>query len=159
MLPLSAIALFCSDVRAEKTNTDTLVGVFPENVDLPRVPLALPKVSLYVRLHLDPAAHHKPMKMRLINADSSEMSLGEIDTALIDDALNKARLEDRPYAGIIFRAEIQMFPVNQFGRISVVLSVGSEDYVCGTLMVKQSASPSASEPQLEQSPVAAPTTA
>ena len=50
MNDISVVALFCSDVRQEKGGTETIVGIFPDNVNLLTIPGAFAQMYVYVRM-------------------------------------------------------------------------------------------------------------
>src|SRR5204863_1010 len=100
--PLSAIGIFCEDIREEKSGQVTLVGILPDNVVMPRIPPEIaeknpsarpiiPRIALYVRVHVGADEAMQPLRLKLILPNDSEMEIGTIDTDLITKSQNEAR--------------------------------------------------------------------
>jgi hypothetical protein len=156
---VSAIAFFCDDVRAEAMGTSTLVGIYPDNFEVPHFPGGLPRLTIYVRINIDPTVEYAPMSLRLVNTDSKEIDLGGIDADLVARTSTDARAAGAPITGIISRALAMPFAVPNPGHVKVILKVGQEEILCGALNFRLKASPSVSAPPPEQSPsVGQPTT-
>src|SRR5689334_701395 len=60
----SAIGFFCEDIRQEVNNVDTLIGVMPDNVAIGKnVPGMIPKLGIYVRVHIEPELEVKSITL------------------------------------------------------------------------------------------------
>jgi hypothetical protein len=73
MNDISIVALFCSDVRQEKGGTETIVGVLPDNVNLPSIPGPFAQICVYVRMHMRPSFRPAQIISRLMLPDGSEL--------------------------------------------------------------------------------------
>src|SRR5262245_51753857 len=128
MMPsVSALALFCDDLRQEIGNKDSIMGIFPDNLEASKVPGALMRLAVYIRIHIAPQFEFAPMSLRLVNPDDSEIDLGEIEQDLIRRTIATVR-ERGPssIAGMISRAVMAPFPIDREGAIRVMLRVGDE---------------------------------
>jgi hypothetical protein len=130
---VSVVAIFCSDIRQEKGGTETIVGVFPDNVNLPRIPGAFAQMHVYVRLHILPTFYPKSITTRLVSPDGAELSHNEMDSAIVESARGKALANDAPYLGLIARIAIAPMRISQEGRIRAIVAIDGEDHVAGAL--------------------------
>lgn len=152
------IGLFCEDMREEKSGSETLVGVLPDNINMP-IPGALAKLGLYIRFHFDPAVDPGQIFTRIVHPNGEETKLGELDAAVVKKARDDARAAGVPIAGVISRAMIGNFPVKIPGIVRAIANVGGEDITCAMLNMKALPQPTpatASAQQPSQSPAAAP---
>ncbi len=139
MLPTSVIALFCDDIREEKSGAVTLVGVMGDNVSVPPAPEekmgligVVPKLCVYVRIAFDVNAELGPIKQKIILPDGSEFDGGGIDEATVEQARG-TREKGNPMAGLVSRFSMGGFPVHQLGRMTVEIEVGEQKFVAGFL--------------------------
>ena len=130
---VSAIALFCADVREEKRGTVTVVGIYPDNLNVPKMPGAFPSMAVYVRIHLRPAFDPGSVSTRIILSDGEELARDDVDPELLRDTLAKARLNGAPTAGLITTFVFSPFHVSKGGRITAIVSAGKEEYIAGSL--------------------------
>jgi hypothetical protein len=147
-----AIAIFCEDIREEKSGQITLVGIFPDNLNLPRVPSLAPKLGVYVRVTFDPQSRlPKQISARLQTPweASRNLQLGNADANLIATAVANSRKNNLPVVGIIMQAMLSPFPIPTAGQIVIYVKVDDEEYPCGVLnlIVPTSTSSNASPPQ------------
>lgn len=141
MQTLSAVALFCDDVREEKAGTTTVVGILPDNVSVKSVPVSFPKLGLYVRINFPTAAEPpQNLSIRLTVRGSPDHVLTEIDSKLIDDARRQSREKGATLAGLVTFAVMSPFQVKEAQRIDAKIKIGDEELVCGTLNVQIAAS-------------------
>ena len=136
MMDVSAVAIFCDDIRPETAGTVTIVGVYPDNLKVPKLPGALPKVSVYARLHVRPDYAPGPIVARVVMPDGAEASKNEVDGDLVRKTLEMARIDKKPYAGFILTFTMSPFSISQVGRVSVVISVGDQNITAGSLNVQ-----------------------
>jgi hypothetical protein len=132
-MALSAVALFCDDIREERLGTLTLVGVMPDNVEVPAFPGALAKVGIYVRIHLDPNTDPGAIELLLTFTDGVQHKIGELPKELVDKSRADALAGGNPIAGLIANLSASPFPVPQAGRALVSLKYGDETQVVGGL--------------------------
>jgi len=128
-----AVAIFCEDIREEASGQVTLVGVFADNLEVPAVPGLMPKLCLYVRVHLD--IGHKPSRITsvLTDIDGSEIPLGGMEGGGLDSAFEEAESFGVPYVGVILRGIFSPFRVNATGRAVALVRVDDEEVACGSI--------------------------
>lgn len=145
---ITAMGVFCEDIREEKTGTQTLVGVYPDNLNIPTVPAALPKLALYMRIAVDPFVDAEQMSVWLISPKGDERKINDIDTKLVAQTQANSRKSGTPFATMISRIIAPAFPVTEYGRMKALLRIGSEEIICATLNFQvPPASPSSNEPR------------
>jgi hypothetical protein len=133
MRGVQAFALFCDSVRDETTSTQTIVGVFPDNLNIAKVPSMIPRLSIYIRVMVDPTEDPGPMILSLVFPDGTEKAVQTFDAETVTAARAKSRETEMPYTGMITNITFPTFPVMQFGRVKVLLRAGEEEIVCGAL--------------------------
>ena len=136
MNDVSVVALFCDDIRQETSGTTTIVGVFPDNLNMPIIPGGLLKLGVYIRLHLRPDFSPVPIYTWIELADGREVNRDEVDPKLVRDTLEKARTRDAPYAGLIAAFVVGNFAVKEPGRLKAMVQIGEQKIVAGALNVK-----------------------
>lgn len=142
--PISAIALFCDDIREEKSGAITLVGVLPDNIDIPPRPadvppeahILLPKLCIYVRLHFDPQMEIGEAKLRVIFPDGSVHDVSSLDSAALLRARDQTVVQNGPFVGVFSRIEMSTVRVTSYGRMKVEFVLDGKSYLCGALNFK-----------------------
>jgi hypothetical protein len=137
MAEIRALGLFCESVREESGGTHTIVGILPDNMTLQKVPGALPKLSLYVRILLEPGVDPGPLSIWLSFPNGEKREIQKVDPKLIEATQRTAKDEGAPLVGVIAHAAFPQFPVPGYGRISALLRTTNEEIVCGFLNVKE----------------------
>jgi hypothetical protein len=144
-MALQVFGIFCEDIRQEKSGQVSIIGSLPDNIQMPAPPDSLkseevlkavmPKLGLYLRLALPLKGSGKPMPIKLVMPDGSDLPLGDIDAELIAKARREARENNLPLAGIVFHALLEGFRIMP-GIISAVLDSEGKRYICAFLNVK-----------------------
>lgn len=132
---VSIVGLFCEDIRSEKSGSETIVGVFPSNVQVPGVPIVFPKFGLYARINLDPASPEVPIEIRIEGAGMEEAIRNIVDPSLLSKAKADARKQGAPLACIISRMLVASFQVGDTGRIKAIARIDDVEFVCAILNV------------------------
>ena len=101
MNDISVVAMFCSDIRQEQGGTVTLVGVFPDNVNLPKLPGAFSQMYIYVRMHLLPSFSPKQIITKVLLPNGSELDRSEIEAELVQRTRKKILETGAPTVGLI----------------------------------------------------------
>jgi hypothetical protein len=163
MQPLSVIALFCEDIREEKSGQDTLVGTLPDNLNIGAMPTGapptashmLPKLGLYLRINLDSKGDvPKDVSAKLLGTDNAIMASAGWEQAVIDKAFSDSRANDVPLAGLLLKIVGGPFPIREAGKIIAIATVDGMEHVAGVLNVVIAPAASASPPPVLQSPSA-----
>lgn len=133
MHDIAAIALFCDDIREEKSGAHSLIGIIGDNVIVPNFPGAIPKFGIYVRIHIP--TDFKPCKfdIYLNYPNGDRLHINEIELRLVKNTIVDAKKSNNPIAGIFTQLVAAPFPVAQEGRISVELSWNGVSSFIGSL--------------------------
>jgi hypothetical protein len=132
-MAVAAVALFCDDVREERSGAITLVGVMPDNVEVPSVPGAFPRVAIYLRVHLDVDSEPKAMEVLLTFPDGNQHKIAEFSKEMVKMTQAEAASSGNKLAGFFGSAIASPFPVPSPGRAVVTLKRGDETQVIGGL--------------------------
>lgn len=153
-MTIHVTGLFCEDIREEKSGQASIIGILPDNIQLPTPPdsmkkpagVLLPKLGLYIRVRVPMDGALSPMRVSLVLPNGENRQLGEIEADLIEKSRNEARANGIPIAVIIFSALIQGFQLAQTGLIVAVLESEGIQYQLAVLNVKPPIQTSASPP-------------
>lgn len=130
----SVTCLFCEDLREEKSGQDTLIGILPDNVAVPAFPGAMPKLAIYVRIHLDAAAPiPKSIVAKLVLPDGQELDLPPWDKAVIDKGFDDAKANGTPLVGFILRAVLTTLQISKAGVMVLKVTIDGTDYIAANL--------------------------
>jgi len=142
MQPLSIMALFCEDIREEKREIVTLVGILPDsvNVSIPsksdprRADPPLLKLAMYVRINFDPDLDLGTPKIRLVMPNGEKVELGTIKSEVVSVAREKAKEHGNPLAGVISRATMTPFRVPKGGGVMrLEVLINDVEHMAGAL--------------------------
>jgi hypothetical protein len=139
MQPKCVAGLFCEDIRAERSGAFTLVGIMPDNANVPLPPLEsnqhgiIPKLCLYIRVHLDVADVVKNISTRLRIPNGDVVDLGPVASNIIEKAFETSRARNSPLTIIVVRAEFPAFPVVALGRLIADVTIDQEVFVAAQL--------------------------
>ena len=133
MAQISITGLICEDIRTEKSGQETLVGIFPDNINVPAFPGVVSKLAIYVRVHVDPAFDSGPIKIRLIIPGGEEHDLPELSEEFIKKARDQALAKGSPIAGMISRAIVAPLQIASPGRLIVMVNVQGKEFPCAAL--------------------------
>ena len=145
-MTISAIALFCEDIREEKSGSDILIGVMTDNLNL-QIPVpkgtarpkgatgGLSKLGIYVRVVLPVDDPVERFDVTLKHPEGTERALGSFSDEGIKETLNEARKRNSPIVGFIFKAIVAPFLLPQDGRLEVHVTTPSRDLIAGILNV------------------------
>lgn len=137
MLPRSAITLFCDDIREEKTGMDTLIGVYPENVNVPSFPFAFPKIGIYTRISFDVTDAPGEIAVRFSAPKQDDVPLTVFSEEFVSNAQIESKTNGSPITGLITKAVSVSFPVKEAGQVRVIVTIQGVEYVGGILNVNQ----------------------
>lgn len=141
MLSVSAMALFCEDIREEKGDTVTLVGLLPDTVTIEQptsnggaeqTTKLISKLCVYVRVNFDPDMRLEPPKIWLVMPDGERLGMGSVTPEIIQKAQSESKAKGNLLAGIVSRVIMAGFrPLN--GSVKVEVDVGDETILAGAL--------------------------
>jgi hypothetical protein len=149
MRPFNVMALFCEDIREEKNNNFTLVGVIPDNVELiapegmsiggvteGELPRILSKLCAYVRVNFDPDFDIGVPELRLVMPDGMVQPVGNIGADVVKKSQADAKANNNILAGVISRITLSGFRVLKMGPMKLEVVINGEAHVAGALMFK-----------------------
>jgi hypothetical protein len=132
-MAVQAMGVFCEDIREEVGGLHTVVGVFPDNVNVPSFPAALLKFAFYLRVRVDLGADVEPIAILLVSIKGEELPLTTIDANILAKAQEEARASGLPFGTVISKAVTQGVPIEGPGRIKAVARTGEGETICATL--------------------------
>src|SRR5204863_9495434 len=104
MRPITAIALFCEDIREEQQGTSDIVGVLPDNLSVGPGPGFLPKLAIYLRIHLDHAVSVHTIRARIILSDGRGLDMAHFDLGSVEVAKKESIQNSIPCTGLVRKA-------------------------------------------------------
>lgn len=152
-MPNSVIAIFCEDIRQELGGQHTLVGVLPDNIAVPNLPGAMPKLGIYVRAQIE--RNHVPdeITVNFKNSDGTQIPIPTWDKATIEKGNADATINSLPTFGLILTAVLSPFSFPAAGPVMLSVTIDGVTYLAGLLNIIL-VSPTVSEPPASQSPSA-----
>jgi hypothetical protein len=163
-MTIQVVGLFCEDVREEVSRQLTLIGLFPDTLNVEAVNpgsdghAVFPKLALFVRVNVSIDDPVETMALKLVFPNGQRIGIGEVSKDLIQRSKDEAAASELPFAGIRHHAVMQGFAVPQSGPILGVLDTGAQQITCAVLNIRlnRGVPPTASEQPVSQSPPAAP---
>ncbi|MDA1001512.1 MAG: hypothetical protein O2807_13475 [bacterium] len=139
MIPMSIIGMFCEDIREEKNDIITLVGLMPDNVRY-RVEVSDKKaqklsadqniwnarICIYSRANFDTDDPIEKIELRLILPNDDELEIGGASADVIQQAKEQAKERGGPLAGVVMRAMLQGFRLSEPGILRLEAIMGTD---------------------------------
>ena len=140
MLPISIMALFCEDIREEKNDIVTLIGILPDTVNVEAPPSESPaqitkllsKLCIYVRINFDPTMELGTAQIWLAMPEGERLALGEIGSDIAEKSQQEATARGNLLAGVVSRVVLAGFQPPK-GAVKVEVSVKGETHVAGAI--------------------------
>jgi hypothetical protein len=130
---LRAVAIFCEDLREEKSGQDILIGTMSDNIALPSIPAMLGKLAVYLRVYFATSSKPEAINAWVQLPWGQRFDLGAADERLMKGALEQASAQKAPFAGVILKGLFQPLPIPQLGAITAHIKIGDQEYLCGML--------------------------
>jgi hypothetical protein len=137
--PTSVMALFCDDIREDKSGTLSLMGIFADNASVPALPDVatgtvglIPRLCVYIRVNFDVSVELGDVSMKLIGPDGAQIFAQTIDDATIAQA-RATRERGNPIAALISHIQLINAPLPKLGRFIAEVTVGRQTYLAGAL--------------------------
>src|SRR5215208_8095167 len=94
MQPVSAVAIFCEDIREEQSGQNTIVGTLPDNLVVQAPPTGTPstasavmgKLAVYLRINFDIDDKPQEVTIKLLNTNGTLLTEGGWDRSVMDKA-------------------------------------------------------------------------
>lgn len=146
---INALGIFCEDIREERTGL-TLIGVFPDNINLAvetpgevvvipsdrPMPKRISQLCIYARVNFGQEENIDSIIIRLIFPDGKKQELGVVSRETIEGAKKKAKSKGNPLAGVIARATVGGFNIAKPGVMKLEMDIGGESYLVAALNFK-----------------------
>lgn len=150
MTPLSIIGLFCEDIRFEKGDVTTLVGLLSDNINTSTAEDSsekeggkgieqnkfLTKLCIFARANFEINDPIEEFQLRLVLPNEDVISIGGATPQMIEDAKRQATEKGNLLAGIVMRTVMHPFPLPKFGILRLEAVIGSETRLVGHLNVR-----------------------
>ena len=138
MPDISAIAVFCDDVREERSGMKSIMGIYGDTVAVPAFPGAMPKFGIYVRIHISMDFEPCELQIFLNYPNGERVLVNTIEKSLVEKTLAESKATGNIIAGIYSIQIAAPFPVDQEGRIFVELESQSAKLTLGSINFIQS---------------------
>ena len=155
--PWQIVGIFCDDIRQEAQNRVSLMGIWPDNLNVSQIPGALPRLGIYVRCHLNVDAKIKSFGLTIrFPCGETEVFPSDFNEERIQQAQDNSKAKGAMHAGLLFSAVMMNVQIKTAGRFELIASVDGQEIVCGALniLLRPPATTSASAQPPSQSPSA-----
>src|SRR5437899_1144143 len=121
---ISAVAIFCEDIREEKSGQDTIVGTLADNLNISTPPPSpdtvglLPKFGLYMRINISTADQPKEVRAKLIDPKGTVIAQSDWERSVLDKAFADARANAMPVTGLVLKLVATPFPIVAMGKLT-----------------------------------------
>lgn len=149
---INVIALFCEDIREERDQVLSVIGILPDNINIePSVsatpsqgvvvvdsaPRHLSKICVYVRINFDPDYEMPDIQMRLVFPDGVNIPVGAIGREVISKAKSQAKERGHPLAGVIGRLVMNKFDFSKSGVVKFEALIGEDTHIGGAITIRR----------------------
>lgn len=134
-MDVNVVALFCEDIREEVAGTQSLIGVLPDNLSFPQVPVIIPKLGFYIRLHAAEHVNLNDIRCVIREPDGTETNLPGFDKKVLKESREKALKAKAPYIGLVMRGAATPFHVTNYGRIELLVTIEGAEILAGSLNI------------------------
>lgn len=133
MNSINVIAIFCDDIREEKSEQQTLVGILPDNIVLDRIPGALSRIGFYVRIHAPVDSPLNDVSLIITESDGKIVPLSTFEQSIIEESRKASRDNGFSYVGLVTRALAVPFNVSKAGLVHINVLIDGAEYHAGSL--------------------------
>lgn len=130
---INAIALFADDIREEVGGKESLVGIYPDNIEVPGIPGALGKIVVYFRIHIPVEAKFELVTAKLRRPDGEEHPLGEVTWEFMAEPRQQSIDAGGSMVGLVLRAVVAPLVFKEEGRFRAIVDIDGEEILCGSL--------------------------
>jgi len=134
----SAVTLFCEDIRIEKSEQQTLVGVLKDALEITKIPGALPRLAVFTRLSADVDFDMSELTVRFLEPSGKLIAENIIENEMIKNARDRAIRTNNPTHGVVAMFQLSMLPVESEGIFSVVCTVNGSETRSGYINIRLS---------------------
>jgi hypothetical protein len=136
-LPISAVCIFCEDVRNEANGGETFIGVLPDGVSVEALPGIINRLTTHTRITFPPAQAPKSLRSSLrIERVGITLYDSDIESAVIERAARESLEQETPLATVINRVVMGDLNIPEPCRLLSCLNIDGEEYIVGTLRIE-----------------------
>jgi len=135
MADFSAIAIFCDDIRAEKAGTDTIVGVLPDNINVPDMPGIFPRLAVYIRLHIFDFESAPSIKIKIVDGKGELIYENVPEQMELEKIVKSTSKEKVGFLGFLSRVTMTPFIVDCDSTFKVYAEVNGIEKLAGALRI------------------------
>jgi hypothetical protein len=133
------LCLFCEDIREEKNDMTTIVGVLPDSLNVAGLPGMMPKFGFYVRVVVDTDGPPKLFGGRLeIPGMAEPILMPGLSEAEIAKSAQDAKLAGTPSFGLIVRGTLSPLPITALGFLRLYAKIDEEEFLAGEIQIRNS---------------------
>jgi hypothetical protein len=146
MSQLSIIGLFCEDIREEKGDSLSLIGLMPDNINLEisdaqaNAPSSenriLSKVCIFARANFPPDESVRAIELNLLLPNDVEIPVGGAAADVIETAKTQARDMGAPLAGVVMRVVLAGFRLPKPGIVQLKAKIDGKERILSMLNFK-----------------------
>lgn len=130
------LAFFCEDIREELQGTHSLVGLLPDNIEVPGFPSGISNLALYLRVNFSPTDQEPDsVDVFMDRGTEGRLLMSSLDPALFKKARQEALEKESPLAGVISKIRFGPLEFGEPGRITIVVKTSDEEIPCATLRI------------------------
>ena len=137
MITRSAMALFCEDIREEQSGVHTLIGIYPDNINVRRLPLMLSKFCIYVRVSI--GVNEQVDKVQILTELPGQapelVSTTELEE--IEEAKRVVASKGSPTITMISKIVATPFIVSTTGRLNVTVKMKRQEYLAAFININE----------------------
>lgn len=131
---VSAVVIFCEDIRQEANGMHTIIGTFRDNLAGSRYPGQMARLGVYMRANFPIADIPRNLSLRLETPWSdTPISLGGMGEDALNKAHQTAKDDKSEILGVVMTAVISPFMAQREGRMNAVLTIDGVDQRVGFL--------------------------
>ncbi|MCB9947887.1 MAG: hypothetical protein H6842_08670 [Rhodospirillaceae bacterium] len=135
MLPRSVVGLFCDDIREEKSGQHSLIGIYSDNINMPSLPSAFPKLAIYIRITLDVTDPVKEIALSIVAPGAEEKILATLEENFIRSAQAESANKSMPTTTLISQIVTSPYVVRDPGMIVLKVLIEGVEYLSALMNV------------------------
>ena len=137
----SAVAMFAEDIRDEVGGTQTIVGIFPDNLAVPSFPGMIPKLAIYTRISFDPGFAPKNVSVAISMDNGTELASDTFAGDLVVQSADETKGKEGPIATLISKTIIGGIAIGGPGRMRAVVSHDGGEFLAGSINIELAPAP------------------
>lgn len=144
---INVITLFCDSVRQEVEKSHSIIGVFPDNINIDasnqvnvdsgnsNIAHIFPRLTAYTRINF--SANSPPSESAHVDVyyNDTQLSTFTIENAQVLLAVQESVKRNEEICGLLVKMEMQNFPISENGKLKFVYVDGSQSFISGYLNI------------------------